>query len=213
MYRMLELFTLSENFGKDQGKLLPDGSYNLYEETIETKGNGVNRLLSTEMTRLDDKKKVIDSLYDTKQRVDGFVKSETLKKQANNKILVTLVLMVIASLLVLFLRKNFPLLPDVVYDLCIIAIIGIGIIRIIWIQVDIFKRDHMDFEKVNFNLLLEVEPTPKDSSMIQLNTENRGSMCVGSNCCPTGQFFVNNKCERCPVDQNYDGVNGKCVDV
>ena len=208
MYRMLELFTST-----DQGKLLPDGSYNFYEETIETKNNGVQQLLSDEMRRLDDKKKVIDSLYHTKERVDGFVKSETLKKQANNNILATLFIMVIGALLVLFLRKNFPLLPDIVYDFCIIIIIAIGIIRIIWFQVDIYKRDHMDFEKVNFNLLLEVKPTSKESNVIVFDTENRGSMCVGSDCCPTGQFFVKNKCERCPIDQKYDGVNERCVNV
>ena len=84
MYRMFEFFTSSGNSVVDQGKLVPDGSYNFYEETIETKDNGVSQLLSDERKRLEDKKKVIDSLYHTKQRVDGFIKSETLKKQANN---------------------------------------------------------------------------------------------------------------------------------
>lgn len=211
MYRMLELFSSPTPGLKDEGTLQPDNGYNLYEETIELKNNEVETILEEEKNRLNEKNKVIQTILSTKERADGFIRSERLKKQAHTRILITMIFMTIATLLVLFLRKNLPL-PDVFFDLVIILIISIGIIRIIWLRVDIYKRDHMNFEKVNFDRLLKVENKPsKNQTIINTELEVPKTACIGHACCKTGHFFVDNKCQLCPASQRYDENEKKCI--
>lgn len=201
MYRMIEKFTGA----------LPNNSYNLYIEAVDPTNKIQNQILDNEQTRLENKKEVIDPIYFTKQRQNAQLRSTTLRKQANYRLLMVFFGTFILSMLLLIMRSYFPVLPEWLYDWLLIFIVGGGIAWMITIYADIQGRDKMDFEKVDFGKLLEVKSESDESDGLNLvsTLTTDVSMCVGADCCTSG-YFVNNVCQPCPEGMRTNAA-GECV--
>ena len=185
---------------------IPNNHYNMYEETIETENKGVDKILTTELARLEGKKNVIDKIFITKERENAQMKSATLKKHAENRMIIVIVMVTLLLVFVVYIRTHFPFIPDFILDLTIIVILAGGLIMIMRMYLDIVSRDKLDFEKVNMNSLLNIT-TYGDSKDNNDNGMNAVE-CIGDNCCQTGYFFFDNKCSRCQNGQML--MNGKC---
>lgn len=209
---MVESFT---SLSKDQGKLTPDDNYNMYEESIEINNannvNLVNKALTEEKLRLEKKSRVIQPLYETALRKKSQLKSETMKTKAYNRMFLLFSFILILSLLLLILRNYFPIIPEFLIDILIIFIVAGGFIVLIMMYVDILKRDKMDFEKIDYDLLIEPKDI-EDKNGISNSTKLSTDVCIGDVCCKTGDYFVNNQCSKCPEGMRYNS-DGNCVEA
>jgi len=173
----------------------PNENYNLYNSIIDP-NNSVRILLDQEKTRLEQKKEKIDKEYDTKIRRDDLLQSATSRRKAYYHIIMIIVWMLIMCFILYNVQIYIPIIPGVILDLLIIAIVAGSLIYILLCIVDIQKRDRLDFNKIDFSYLLKEKDikNPKDKDAYLMGTYRDISDCVGATCCPNGFNFVNNKC-------------------
>ena len=210
---MIERFTTPI----DQGKLVPDGNYDMYIESVETENAAgtrlVNQLLTKEEQRLTDLSGVIQPLYETEQRRKAHMKSETLKEKAYNTLFLVLVGTVIITLILMISRNYFPILPELLVDISIILIVAGGLIWALVLYIEIIKRNKMDFEKVDYGLLIDPKDIEKENAnSISNNAQEDSTLCIGGVCCKTGHYFVNNQCSKCPEGMRMNS-DGNCVEA
>ena len=172
--------------------------YNMYHETVDPNGE-VNNIITAEESRIETRGNIINLEYDTKLRKDHFMKSNTMKKKAYFRMFMIVVIAVGVSAALVFLKQYLPMVPDLVVDLLIIAIIAGGVIFLITAYMDMAKRDRMDYEQIDFSYLLETKKSTKDDGTAVTDGSTYGkdttvTVCMGGNCCPTGSIFVDNKC-------------------
>ena len=200
---------------QDQGKLVPDNNYNMYEETVEVKNangvNLVNKALMEEKLRLEQKSTIIQPLYETAVRKKTQLKSATMKTKAYNKMFLLFSLILILSLVLFILRNYFPMIPEFLIDILIIFIIAGGLCVLLIMYVDVLKRDKMDFEKIDYDLLIKPKDI-EDKNAISNSTKLSTNVCIGDVCCKTGDYFVKNQCSKCPEGMRYNS-DGNCVEA
>ena len=130
------------------------------------------------------------------------MKSNTLKKNAYFRMFMIVVIAVGVSAALVYLKRFLPMVPDLVVDLLVIAIIAGGLIFLINAYMDMAKRDRMDYEQIDFSYLLETKKSTKDDGTAVTDNSTYGKpdpdtdtpICMGGNCCPAGSIFVDNKC-------------------
>ena len=171
---------------------------NVFKETVDPELK-VAALLKQEETRLTNKKKAIDPVFNTKQRHDSQLKSITKRKNAYNYMVLVSVVAFAVVMALFVLKNNFPLLPEWFMNIFLMVTISGSIIYLLILYADILKRDTTDFEKVDFGLLVEVDKVKEVSEGglgVTLGKDESDIVdCVGSKCCPTGaSFWWGNKC-------------------
>lgn len=174
---------------------LSDG-YNIYNETIDPTSNTIYNILQDEKNRLSNKEAAINPLYQTRQRQKQQIQSEALRTKAYYKMLYVFFFMLILCVLLFIMKKNFPIFPDFVFDLLLIVVFGGGIIWLLILQVDISKRDKMDFQKIDFGLLLDPKTLDNGTSISDRPVNKEAAHCAGKDCCSTGQIFEDNQCKE-----------------
>lgn len=205
-----------ENFstvGRDTGVLTLDvsydnvntryytDSYNIFTDIVDP-DLSINALVNYEQTRLDLKGNVINVEYETKIRRDQQLRSATARKNAYYKMLMVVVIMFIVSLGLFLLQRYLPIIPELVTDLLIMAIVASGLIYLLTLYMDILKRDRLDFEKIDFASLLKAERDSKEEiedegiAISQLSSDISSGDCIGANCCSLGNIFVDNQCVK-----------------
>ena len=196
--------TIEQFSGNIYGQIVPDypasgGSddYNMYYETVDPNGE-VDNIITKEENRINSRETIINPEYDTKLRKDHFMKSNTLKKKAYFRMFMIVVIALGVSAALVFLKQFLPMVPDLVVDLLIIAIIAGGVIFLITAYMDMAKRDRMDYEQIDFSYLLETKKSTNDDGTAVTDSSTYGksdpTVCMGGNCCPDGSIFVDNKC-------------------
>lgn len=188
--------------------------YNLYKETIDPNEHIVTDILTEEKNRLNAKEAVIQPIYETKKRKDAQKRSTTLRKNAYTYMFLV-VLAIVGLVVILFILKNyFPVIPDFVLDWLILFVVAGGIIYLIILAVDIVKRDPMDFEKIDFGILVDIEEVKEDDGEtgVDLIMPNVQQECVGADCCDpsSNPYFYDNQCNRCPEGQIWDTSTNAC---
>lgn len=195
-----------EPFYSVTGQIEPDypvssgaDNYNLYYETVDPSGS-VDNIIGYEHNRIETRGNIINLEYDTKIRKDHFMKSNTLKKKAYFRMFMIVVIAVGVSAALVYLKRFLPMVPDLVVDLLVIAILAGGLIFLINAYMDMAKRDRMDYEQIDFSYLLETKKSTKNdgTAVTDGSTYNIAdrtiNVCMGGNCCPAGSIFVDNKC-------------------
>jgi hypothetical protein len=193
-----------EPFYSASGQIEPDypefsgaDNYNLYYETVDPNGT-VDNIIGYENTRINNREAIINPEYDTKLRKDHFMKSNTLKKNAYFRMFMIVVIALGVSAALVYLKRFLPMVPDLVVDLLVIAILAGGVIFLINAYMDMAKRDRMDYEQIDFSYLLETKKSTKDDGTAVTDSSTYGksdaTVCMGGKCCPSGSIFVDNKC-------------------
>ena len=186
------IYTDSTGYIQNQGYLI-DNPYNAYYDTIDISGDSAYQILTTEKERLDKKEEQIKPLYDTFQRQKAHQKSENLRSRAYYRMTFIFAMIIILATFLFLLKRYVEVIPDIVIDLLLVIIIGGGIILLFILHADIASRDKMDFEKVDFGLLLDVEKVKSKNTLDGIGFELSGA-CIGAMCCPTGSTFKDNRC-------------------
>jgi hypothetical protein len=171
-------------------------NYNLYQETVDPSGN-VSRIIDEEISRINAKEVSVNKEYETKERKEHFIRSSVSRKKAYYRMLMIVFIMVGVSGLLVYAKRFFPFIPDVVIDLLVIAIVSVGIIYLINAYMDISKRDRMDFDKIDFSYLYEPNEIDKSNEPVTEISEHKNTaddkLCIGGNCCPAGTI-INGVC-------------------
>jgi hypothetical protein len=189
--------------------LTPSENYDMYKDTVDPDYR-VRQIVEEESSRIASKALSINKEYDTKQRKDMLSASETARKNAYYRMFVVAAIILILTFGSVYLNSIFPLIPSSVLDLFIITIVSAGIIYLIFLYIDIMKRDKTDFHKIDFSAYLK--PTEKKNYGVSttvsgdnlfvidgtmFNILGTSSSCIGGCCCPAGSsIFVDNKCVK-----------------
>lgn len=176
--------------------------YKIYTETVDP-DRTVRGIVQAETNRIDLKKIKIDKEYATKERKEMLIASDTARGYAYNKMYLVITIMAVLSIGAMYSNSIFPLVPESILDLFVMAVVSGGSIYLVILYVDILKRDKVEYNKIDVALL--TYPKEPDSNLAavaatdgtKINTTAATNMeCVGSECCPTGTIFVDNKCKK-----------------
>ena len=186
--------------------------YDMYKETVDP--NYVIRdIVSDEDARLTSKTDMINLEYTTKQRKDSLLASITARNAAYYKMInvVSLVAIVVGVAGWVNLKQ-----PSVIFDLLIMAVVGIGVVYLVLLYVEYTRRDKLDFNKIDSDFLVKppvvdvsgttttttgivttktvVGTVTTDGTNVDITSSSTG--CFGNTCCPAGSIFVDNQCTK-----------------
>lgn len=177
-----------------------DSSYGIVLQNQNTLANIIN----AEQDRLEEKKELVDTSIFEQKRAQSLNESYRQKYNYYIYIIVAIIMLFVSFIVIGEVSKTITFIPSVVYDLLYIASISVVGFFIYFTMLDIARRDHMDFSKINVN-------PPKELSADELEKQrdsNYGGVdmmpkfCVGSDCCN-------------PDDDNnptiWDIETGRCV--
>ena len=189
--------------------------YNVYHDITAGDADDLITKLTAEEARLGLKKTQIDELYKTHNRKKHFKTSMADRNNAYWRMfMVTLLLSIIIVLLYLF-RKNFPLLPSWAMDLILISVIAGGFIYLFIMYEDIWKRDQVNFSKLDpespvmardKKMKETSENLEKGKISLAMNSETP-EYCRGAQCCQSGQYFDTSTNQCVDSFSNYSPLN------
>lgn len=158
-----------------------DSSYGIVLQNQNTLANIIN----AEQDRLEEKKELVDTSIFEQKRAQSLNESYRQKYNYYIYIIVAIILLFVSFIVIGEVSKTITFIPSVVYDLLYIVSITVVGFFIYFTMLDIARRDHMDFSKINVN-------PPKELSADELEKQrdsNYGGVdmmpkfCVGSDCC------------------------------
>ena len=187
-----------------------DSSYGIVLQNQNTLANIIN----AEQDRLEEKKELVDTSIFEQKRAQSLNESYRQKYNYYIYIIVAIIMLFVSFIVIGEVSKTITFIPSVVYDLLYIVSITIVGFFIYFTMLDIARRDHMDFSKINVN-------PPKELSADELEKQrdsNYGGVdmmpkfCVGSDCCnpnddikPTIWDFETGRCVvKQPFKMQYD---------
>lgn len=169
--------------------------------------NDVNRILTREQNRLNERKQIIDNAEMSQKRMIDLTTSATLRNAALNKMYVVIT---IGLLLYLGIRllSNFGFVPGIVTDIMVIILVSGIIIVLLNMYSDYERRNNMDYTTINLGEPGKKTDSSSSSSSTSANLlESRLNGCVKEACCPEGSTF-NEKYSICvPNFPPNDGGN------
>ena len=156
--------------------------------SILTHQNDVKNIVEHETERLNAKKAHIDGVLFSQKRELDLNESHRLKHRYYLYIFIILVCAMVAYILVAKLRESLTFIPDMVFDIMVILTIIIPGFLIYFTIMDIRRRDHMDFSKLNLH-------APKQRTEEEINAAREKAvkdgdlsaltkLCSGEECCP-----------------------------
>ena len=168
----------------------PEQENSITITNILTHQNDVRNIVEHETERLNAKKAHIDGVLFSQKRELDLNESHRLKHRYYLYIFIILVCAMVAYILVAKLRESLTFIPDMVFDIMVILTIIIPGFLIYFTIMDIRRRDHMDFSKLNLH-------APKQRSEEEINAAREKAvkdgdlsaltkLCSGEECCSDG---------------------------
>lgn len=191
-----------------EGMSTIEGNTNTTIDGILTHQNDVKNIVEHETERLNAKKAHIDGVLFSQKRELDLNESHRLKHRYYLYIFIILVCAMVAYILVAKLRESLTFIPDMVFDIMIILTIIIPGFLIYFTIMDIRRRDHMDFSKLNLH-------APKQRSEEEINAAREKAvkdgdlsaltkLCSGEECCPAPE-------DGSSADVNWNPNTGRCI--
>ena len=146
-------------------------------------------IVDTENARLMAKKQNIDNALVGRKRATMLNESYRQRYARYTDMLVTTVITLVVFLGIVVLGRYFTFIPSFVFDLLSIVVVIVGVFTCYFIYLDIARRDKMNFDELNVDGPLIVDPeTIKKNAAAEgkkgnlLGSINIGG-CVGASCC------------------------------
>lgn len=158
-----------------------NSSYDIVLQNQSTLAN----ILNTEQDRLEEKKELVDTSIFEQKRAQSLNESYRQKYNYYIYIIVAIILLFVSFIVIGEVSKTITFIPSVVYDLMYIASITIVGFFIYFTMIDIARRDHMDFSKINVNPPRELtsDDLEKQRDSNYNGIDMMPKFCVGSDCC------------------------------
>jgi len=161
------------------------GTSQAYDVMFENQ-NTIANIVKTEQERLEQKKELVDASMFEQKRLQSLNESYRQKYNYYIYILIAFILMFVSFIIIGQLSKTFTFIPTTVFDLLYVLTISIAGFYIYFNVLDIARRDHMDFSKINVNPPKQL--TPEELEKQRASSYGNGinltpQFCVGANCC------------------------------
>ena len=158
-----------------------NSSYDIVLQNQSTLANIIN----TEQDRLEEKKELVDTSIFEQKRAQSLNESYRQKYNYYIYMIVAVILLFVSFIVISQVSKTITFIPSVVYDLMYIASITIVGFFIYFTIIDIARRDHMDFSKINVNPPRELtsDDLEKQRDSNYNGIDMMPKFCVGSDCC------------------------------
>lgn len=172
-----------------------DLSNNLSDQNkVLVQQDNVKRILDREAARLEQKKNSIDTILQGQNRMNSINASYAQRYAAYNRLMVYIVVIIAILLFINFFLSNF--LPGSVILALTIIVYAVAIIYTYYSVMDIWKRDALNYDKINPALLstpTQVKNAAATYSSIFGDATNvmMGNLgnCVGQQCCADGTYY------------------------
>ena len=139
----------------------------------------------------------ISNSYVTYERKRDLQKSHNKRAAAWRWIYIVLLAIVILSVMLILLRRQFD---SSIIDWVMIIVIASGLIYLLVLYLDVQSRSPIDYDKINpdYGTLKTVEDE-EDGKGVYGISDNTGELCRGRDCCDTGHTW-NDELQRCQVE-------------
>jgi hypothetical protein len=166
-----------------------------------TKQTGIMDMVRAENQRLADKKNTIDQAVENQKRIIYFNDNTRKVSSAWLSIVITITLALGALFLVRVIYFH-DFLPDMLFNVLVVAIISIAILVVFNYYKDIRSRDNYNFDELRFK-----KPKMSDANKRQdtPSTITVPASCIGSQCCTVATVS--------DPGTVWNAVLGKCVSV
>ena len=201
----------TSNYYKDlQGQLSNSYTYftnaNTSSSYVLDHQKQMNEILMQENDRLQQKKIGVDDAITSQRRLIELNESYRKKNLQYINMLFVIVIVALIYLGLVLLRRNFPIIPKMVFNVSIAILFAVGLLLIIIIATKIKKRDDMNFDKLAFvpppdtsgNIYTSGNVT--SSSNTYLASLDLGAYCTNGNCCSEGTLWDEDKTKCISVD-------------
>lgn len=161
------------------------GTSQAYDVMFENQ-NTIANIVKTEQERLEQKKELVDASMFEQKRLQSLNESYRQKYNYYIYILIAFILMFVSFIIIGQLSKTFTFIPSTVFDLLYVLTISIAGFYIYFNILDIARRDHMDFSKINVNPPKQL--TPEELEKQRASSYGSGinltpKFCIGADCC------------------------------
>jgi amino acid permease len=137
---------------------------------------------------VEGKKAELDGVMFSQKRELELNESHRQRHRYYIYMLLILVVAIVAFVIIARMREMITFVPDFVYDLMVVLIFVIPGFLIYFAYLDIQRRDHMDFSKVQLAQPREESGEEKDERKATYVEEGDlsaiGKLCKGQDCCP-----------------------------
>lgn len=165
----------------------------------------MNQILMQENARLRQKKIGVDDAITSQRRLIELNESYRKKSLQYINMLLVIIIVALIYLGLVLLRRNFPIIPKMVFNVSIAILFAVGMLLILSIASKINKRDEMNFDKLAF------VPPPDtsgnvytsgnvSSSSSYLASMNLGAYCMNGNCCSEGTLWNEEQLKCISID-------------
>ena len=164
----------------------------------------IKQILTSENTRLTQKKQTIDDAIISQNRIIHF--NDNSRKIHGSYIRILIVFTIILAIIwiVTTLKQIITFIPDWIFDIILIFAICIGIIIIYNYYIDIIRRNRYNFDELNNAPPTIAKSTDSDVSNVS-NGDIMGGLtniCIGQECCNPTTNLTGTK---------WDEISSKCV--
>ena len=132
-------------------------SYNFFSEV--TNMQDINQIVNNELSRIQQKQDSVTSAYQNQRRMIDINQSYGERMQAYSNMLIMGIVFMSSIFLLMFIKAIFPGMPDILYNFLFSVILVIAVIYMARLYIDIQNRDLIDFQKIDQNSPLMVQPS------------------------------------------------------
>jgi hypothetical protein len=167
-----------------------------------TKQTEVGDIVNKEYERLKGKQNTIDQAIENQKRILYFNDNSRKRYSAYLKMIIIIAITLGIIYLIRVLHYNVgEKIPDIVYNILVVATVSIGIIVIWRLYLSIHMRDRYNFDELKL-------PAPREKSEYDSDKKISGELgsilgCVGSQCCTPSTLDT--------PGTKWDPDKGKCV--
>ena len=119
--------------------------------TILDKQNSVKDIVLQESNRIDSEKNNLDQILQTNTRNNDLKENARKRQNAYNYMLFIAVIILSICLVLSFIRKTIPIIPEALFSFLYVIILSVGTIYISYLYYDISTRDMLNFDELHFS--------------------------------------------------------------
>lgn len=164
--------------------------------TIIARESAVKNITEQELTRLNAKKTEVDDAYTTNKRFVDLNDSYRKKQSQYNYLMFVVISYFVVMLILMQIQKAVPVIGGLLT--VVTVILGIPVfIYVVYILIDINRRDPTDFDKILYN-------PPKEA-------KSSGTTATTSTSLNAGSIYTTYGGNVCLSGHSYDSYSGKCI--
>jgi hypothetical protein len=187
-------------------------------ESILDKQKTMGNIVSNEQARINKEQQNLEQILQTNTRTNDLKENARKRQNAYNYMLFVAVIILLICVILSFIKKTIPIIPEALFSFLYVVIIAVGVIYLSYLYYGIYTRDLLNFDELHFNY----SPVSKDISSIK-NTQAQSdgnllgpifnpNICIGENCCTESTVFDIGvgKC-IIPCSPGYVNYQGNCI--